>query len=406
MLPAPGRPRFALLATLLLLAAACAPVPAPPPADRQPNPRLTAVGFADLPGWHSDDLADVRTALGRSCGRLLSQPADRPVGDVVTAGTVADWREPCAALAGLSDRSADLRTLLEARFQPYRLADATDDTSLFTGYYEAELRGSPRREGPYQTPIYTRPADLITVDLGQFRPELKGQRIAGKVRDGRLEPFASRAEIDAGALAGRNLEILWVDDPVDSFFLHIQGSGRVRMADGGTVRLGYDSQNGHPYVAIGRELVRRGEMTLEQVSMPSLRAWLAVHPDQAAAVMAANPSYVFFRRIEGEGPIGAQNVPLTAGRSLAVDRRYVPLGVPVWLDTLDPLDAGRPLRRLFIAQDTGGAIKGIVRGDIFFGFGAAAAEQAGYMRRQGRYYLLLPRTVVPRTTLQGTVPGA
>lgn len=398
--------RALLFAAICFLLGACAPKVAPPPAERPPEARLTPITFAELPGWNGDDLDGVGIALGRSCARLLAQPADRTLGDAVVIGTIADWREPCAGLASIGSRTAEQRAYFEARFRPYRLSDGAEDAGLFTGYYEAELRGSHRREGPYQTPIYTRPAELVTVELGQFRNELRGQRIAGRVRDGRLEPFATRAEIDAGALAGRNLEILWVDDPVDSFFLHIQGSGRVRMADGGTVRLGYESQNGHPYVAIGRELVRRGEMPLDQVSMPSIRAWLAAHPDQAGQVMAANPSYVFFRRVDGEGPIGAQGVALTPGRSLAVDRRYVPLGVPVWLDTLDPLDAGRPLRRLVVAQDTGGAITGIVRGDIFFGYGAVAAEQAGHMRRQGRYYLLLPRAVVPRTSLQGPIPGA
>ncbi len=398
--------RAFLLVAVLLLVGACAAQVTPPPAERPPEARVAPLAFADLPGWAGDDLEGVRTALIRSCTRLLAQPADRPLGDAVVIGTVADWRGPCTELAGLGDQKTALRAYLESHFQPYRLSDGAQDTGLFTGYYEAELRGSLRREGRYQTPIYTRPAELVTVDLGQFRSELRGQRIAGRVRDGRLEPFATRAEIEAGALAGRNLEILWVDDPVDSFFLHIQGSGRVRMVDGSTVRLGYESQNGHPYVAIGRELVRRGEMPLDQVSMPSIRTWLAAHPDQAAQVMAANPSYVFFRRTEGEGPIGAQGAALTPGRSLAVDRRYVPMGVPVWLDTLDPFDANRPLRRLVVAQDTGGAITGVVRGDIFFGYGAAAAEQAGQMRRQGRYYLLLPRAVVPRTILQGTAPGA
>ncbi len=398
--------RHPLLAVVLFIIGACAPPVTPPPGERLPEARLTPVVYADLPGWAEDNLEGVRQALSRSCGRLLAQPADRLLGDVVVVGTVADWRGPCAGLAGLDDQTAALRGYLETQFRPYRLSDGSETTGLFTGYYEAELRGSLRREGRYQTPIYTRPAELVTVDLGQFRSEWRGQRIAGRVSNGRLEPFASRAEIEAGALAGRNLEILWVDDPVDSFFLHIQGSGRVRMPDGSTVRLGYDSQNGHPYVAIGRELVRRGDMSLDQVSMPSIRQWLAAHPDQAAQVMATNPSYVFFRRTEGDGPVGSQGAALTPSRSLAVDRRYVPLGVPVWLDTLDPLDASQPLRRLLVAQDTGGAINGVVRGDIFFGFGATAAEQAGHMRRQGRYYLMVPRNVVPRTALQGAVPGA
>jgi membrane-bound lytic murein transglycosylase A len=187
------------------------------------------------------------------------------------------------------------------------------------------------------------------------------------------------------------LEIVWVDDPVDAFFLHIQGSGRVRMEDGSVIRLGYAGHNGHAYFAIGRELVRRGNMTVDQVSMQSIRAWMEIHSEQAADLMLLNPSYIFFKEIDGGGPIGAQGVILTPGRSLAVDRRYVPLGVPVWLDTADPLKPGKPWRRLMVAQDTGGAIKGIVRGDIFFGYGDTAAKQAGRMRQQGHVYLLLPR---------------
>lgn len=249
------------------------------------------------------------------------------------------------------------------------------------------------RHGPYRTPVYARPMDMVTADLGLFREEWKGKTLVGRVVEGRLRPFPPRAEIEAGALEGEGLEILWIDDPVDGFFLHIQGSGRVAMNDGRIVRLGYAGQNGHPYVAIGRELIERGAIPRERMSMQAIRAWLKNNPDDAPRLMASNPSFVFFRELKGPGPIGAHGVPLTPGRSLAVDRSFIPLGVPVWLDTTDPLSPETPLRRLVVAQDTGGAIRGPVRGDLFWGFGADAAAKAGPMKQAGRYYLLLPKAV-------------
>ncbi len=275
------------------------------------------------------------------------------------------------------DTGTAARAFFETWFDPFLADDNDNAEGLFTGYYEAELHGSRTRREAYQTPIYARPKDMVTADLGLFREEWKGKTLVGRVVDGRLRPFPSRAEIEAGALAGEDLEILWVDDPVDAFFLHIQGSGRVVMNDGEIVRLGYAAQNGHSYVAIGRELIERGAISRERMSMQAIRGWLEDHSDEAPQLMASNPSFVFFRELKGPGPIGAQGVPLTPGRSLAVDRKYIPLGVPLWLDTTDPLSPDTPLRRLVVAQDTGGAIKGPVRGDLFWGFGAAAAAQGG-----------------------------
>jgi membrane-bound lytic murein transglycosylase A len=232
---------------------------------------------------------------------------------------------------------------------------------------------------------------LITADLGLFRKEWTGQMVIGRRVDGKFVPYPTRSEIDAGALAGKGYELLWVDDAVDAFFLHVQGSGRVVMEDGKVVRLGFAGRNGHSYVAIGRELIEQGAIPRERMSMQAIRAWLAAHPDQAGPVMASNPSFIFFRIIDGEGPIGAEGVPLTPGRSLAVDPEFVPLGLPIWLDTTDPLDPRQPLRRLVVAQDTGAAIKGPVRGDLFWGFGENAAARAGAMKQQGRYFLLLPK---------------
>jgi len=311
-------------------------------------------------------------------------------------GTVADWVAPCRALAAVpagSDPAA--RAFLEEWFRPFLAGNHGDAEGLFTGYYEAELRGSRTRKGDYQTPLRRRPSDLVMVDLGEFRDGMKGERIAGRVVDGRLRPYEDRKAIEAGALKEPGLDLVWVDDPVDAFFLQIQGSGRVTLDDGSVMRVGYDGQNGHPYFAIGRELVARGALTKDEVSMQSIRAWLDANPDQAKGVLHMNPSYVFFRVLDGEGPIGAQSVPLTPGRSLAVDPRFVAYGTPLWLDAEDPLDARARVRRLMVAQDTGGAIRGPVRGDVFWGHGEEAELRAGKMKSKGRYWLLIPRTAAP-----------
>ncbi|QJE74411.1 murein transglycosylase A [Aerophototrophica crusticola] len=387
-------PRLTFPLALALLLAACTQKAEEPP----PPPRLTlsAASLNDLPGWSADRPAEALPALARSCPKLLAQPADRPVGPDGIMGRIADWQEPCRALAAVpAGDDAAARAWLERWFTPWLAANNGKADGLFTGYYEAELRGSRTRQGAYQTPLYRRPPDLVMVDLGEFRPAMKGERIAGRVVDGRLRPFEDRKAIEAGALAGKGLELLWVDDPVDAFFLQIQGSGRVMMDDGTEARIGFDGQNGHPYVAIGKELVARGALAKEQVSMQSIRAWLEANPAETKAVLDSNPSFVFFRPLEGEGPLGGQGVALTPGRSLAIDRSFIAYGVPLWLDAQDPLDANARIRRLMVAQDTGGAIRGPVRGDVFWGHGADAELRAGKMKSEGRYWLFLPKTVTP-----------
>jgi membrane-bound lytic murein transglycosylase A len=314
--------------------------------------------------------------LRRSCPSLAKKP---------------DWAKPCAALAALPDGDDQaVRGFFETWFGPYAVSDNGKDEGLFTGYYEAELQGTAERRGRYQTPIYARPRDLIAVDLGDFKPEWQGKHLAGKLVGQNLKPYDDRAMIAEGSLAERAPALAWVDDPVDAFFLAVQGSGRVRLEDGRVLRIGYDGANGRDYVAIGRKLAESGELQ-KPVTMQGIRSWLAAHPDRADEVMNLNPSFVFFRVLQGDGPVGAEGVALTPRRSLAVDPAFVPLGAPVWLDTQDSDNA--PLRRLMIAQDTGGAIKGVVRGDVFWGFGAEAEAKAGSMQSQGRTYLLLPKTV-------------
>ena len=364
---------------------ACAGGPPPPP-----KLTLTPARFGDLPGWDDDHLGEALAAFVKSCGELAQREPGAAIGPPALRLTAADWHDPCAAAAQTPADDAAARAFFEHSFAPYLVGNNGETAGLFTGYYEPLLHGARARGGDDQTPILKRPPDLVMVELSRFRPAWRGERIAGRVVDGSLVPYASRAEIERGALDPMHLEILWVDDPVAAFFLQVQGSGRVALSDGSTVRLGYDGQNGQTYVAIGRLLVARGELALDAVSLQSIRAWIKAHPQEGAALMDENPSYVFFREMSGDSPIGAEGVALTPGRSLAVDRSFIPLGAPLFLVAADK-DAA--LRRLLIAQDIGGAISGPVRGDVFWGFGEEAEARAGVMRARGLYYLLLPKTV-------------
>lgn len=387
---------------LLALLAACAETPKPPELSFRP------AGFAALPGWQQDAAAAALPALARSCGKIVNRPADRGLDGFAQYGTPDDWRPFCTALAALRPGDdAGLRALVEAQLQPVAVLGDGSAQGLFTGYYEPLVRGSRKRHGAYQIPLYRQPPDLVQVDLGDFRDSLKGQRIAGRVRDGRLKPYDDRSGIEAGALAGRNLELVWLDDAADAFFLQVQGSGLVQLDDGGQMRVGFAAQNGHPYVAIGRVLIARGEIERDKVSLQTIRAWLAAHPAEAPALLRENPSYVFFRELpkpkdDSDGPPGAEGVALLPGRSLAVDRKHFALGVPLWLDTTQPAvqagGADMPLQRLMVAQDTGGAITGGVRGDVFWGHGAAAEALAGRMKQPGRLWLLLPKAVAAKLT--------
>ncbi|WP_240475011.1 murein transglycosylase A [Terasakiella pusilla] len=386
-----------------LLVSACAVSPQNPDEDAKPSEEalktaqqtLVPVSFAALPGWSADTVFDAIPALRKSCKTFGRKPNDRAIGPNGIGGTAGDWKSLCTQVYSLPDGDhAKARSFFEANFQPYLVSDIADDdkpaAGLFTGYYEAGLRGAYRQSGPYQTPLYKRPDDLVLVGLGEFKSQWNGKRLAGRLENGQLVPYASRSEIETGKLRGKNLELVWVDDPVDAFFLHIQGSGRVQFADGSTMRVGYDGHNGHDYTSIGRILIDRGEVSKEDMSMQAIRQWLATHPQKGQELMRENASFIFFRELKDEGPVGAQGVALTPGRSLAIDKRYMPLGVPMWLYTFtDPVSTD-PISRLVVTQDTGGAIKGVVRGDVFWGFGKEAAERAGKMKEPGSYFALLP----------------
>jgi membrane-bound lytic murein transglycosylase A len=337
-----------------------------------PKLTLRATRFAGLDGWDDDHLAAVLPAFLKSCAVITARGDADPVDTVTKSsdfGTVGEWRPLCAQAAALPGDDMAARNFFEASFTPLLAGNNGNSAGLFTGYYEIVLNGSWRREGSYQTPIYRRPPD----------------------------PKAySRAQIDDGALAGKGFELVWVDDPIGAYFMQIQGSGVVRLTDGKSIRLGYDGGNGHSFVSVGRLLVQRNEVPLKDMTMQTLREWIASHGAAGKELMREDPSFVFFKEMNGDGPYGAEKVVLTAERSLAVDRRFIPFGVPLWLDATQRFTTGT-IRRLVVAQDTGGAIKGPVRGDFYWGSGDEAGRGAGAMNASGRYYLLVPQTIVART---------
>lgn len=375
--------RILSIAFAALLLPAC--VTPPPPATGIGGP----VSWSQLPGWRDDRHAEAWPALLAGCRRLAKR---------------AEWKTICEDTALFPAPDDDTaRAFFETRFEARALTNGNGEASgLITGYYEPLLHGSYARSARFRYPVYRPPSDLLIVDLGDVYPELSGKRLRGRLVGRRVVPYLSRAQIDAGnghretakvrpPLAGH--ELLWVDDPVVLFFLQIQGSGRVRLPDGRIVMVGYADQNGHPYQSIGRRLIEMGELKREEVSLDTIRAWLAGNPERAMEVLNSNPSYVFFTELDPSlpGPLGSLNVPLTRERSLAVDPAHVPLGLPLWVDTQRPDAAKTPYRRLMFAQDTGGAIKGAVRADLFFGFGPEAEQLAGNMKAPGRLYVFVPR---------------
>ncbi|MDF2367340.1 murein transglycosylase A [Sneathiella sp.] len=363
---------------------------------------LEKTDFASLPGWEEEDFTGFFPAFLKSCVKIINLPETREMGGIGLAGTAGDWQPLCAAAMALPPDDKIRRRFFEENFAPFQILNNEEKSGLFTGYYEASLTGSREKKPPYLTPLYLRPPELVMVDLGRFREELKGQRIAGKVVGGDLLPYPDRTGIEMGALADRELELVWVDSDIDAFFLHIQGSGLVEMEDGSELRVGYAAQNGHPYFAIGRDLIEKGYVPREEMSMQAIRTWLEENPDKATELMQKNASFVFFRELTTGGPIGAQGVELTPERSLAVDRKWLPLGVPLWLAT-DVAPASSPAEvekfaRLMMAQDTGGAIVGPVRGDVFWGHGDYAYDMSGGMKSKGELWILLPNALAVRQT--------
>lgn len=347
------------------------------------------VAFADLDRWDVDDHGAALAALARH--RL--KPADRSYREG-RLGLPPDRLLDLAERAQEPAARADPRDFFENHYRPVRLTAANGGRGRVTGFYEPELAASRQRTPPYQTPFLRRPADLAAIDDDHRPAGLDpSYRFARTMRDGALTAYFDRAAIEAGALDGQGLEIAWAADPVDVFFVHVQGAARLTFADGSATRITYDGKSGHPFTAIGRLLVERGEIAPEAVSMQTIRQWLADHPERARALMAENRSYIFFREMpagqSGGGPVAAAKVPLTPGRSLAVDRSLHTFGTPVYVQA-DEVN-GALFRRLMIAQETGTAIVGPARGDIFFGTGDEAGDLAGAVNSPCDFTVLVPR---------------
>lgn len=365
----------------------CPPAPdaAPPAAPAPSVGTLQPANWQDIPDWTRDSVAQAWPALRQSCPSLQRQPA---------------WQAFCAAADALGDATTDelLRRLIEEQLTPWAVRNGDGSASgLITGYYEPLIKGSRTRSQRYAWPVHGVPADLLTVDFGELYPDLKHLRLRGRIVGNRVVPYWNRAELTARQENLPAPVLFWAADPVELFFLQVQGSGRIELPDGSHARIGYADQNGHPYQSIGRWLVAQGELSLDKASMDGIQEWARNHPRRLEELLNANPSYVFFREMPNNqaGPVGALGVSLTPTRSIAVDPRTIPLGAPVFLASTEPL-SDRPLRRLVVAQDTGGAIKGGVRADFFWGFGPEAGRQAGRMRQQGQLWVLLPKGMSPK----------
>ena len=383
-------------ATVCPVCAACSVCPVcPQAAAAAPPPSLRGAQWLDLPGWGDDELKPALDTFIESC-RAVKQPY---------------WRNPCRearALTGGGKASGNhrletrsVREFFETHFRPWQVVNGDGSVEgLVTGYYEPLLTGSRQRSDTFRHAIWGVPEDLLQIDLSELYPELKDRRVRGRIEGRRVVPYFSRSELSAREDSLPAKPLFWVADPIDLFFLQVQGSGRVELPDGSRARVGYADQNGHPYQSIGRWLVERGELSADQASMDGIKNWVRNNPTRLDELLNANPSYVFFRELPNppqgahDGPLGALGVPLTPERSLAVDPRIIQLGAPVWLASTQT-NGGPLLRRLMVAQDTGGAIKGGVRADYFWGFGPQAGVEAGRMRQRGSLWVLMPREFAP-----------
>ncbi|MFK5925555.1 MAG: MltA domain-containing protein [Desulfuromusa sp.] len=371
---------------LILILAGCVskpPVGVKPPVEILPPAievePFTPVAWDQVDGWLLDRPAAALEAFQQSCQAIRKRE---------------QWTQVCSEAVKISPvGEKNSRYFFELYFQPYQVrnADGSPD-GLITGYYGPELLGSRTLTEEYKYPLYRQPDNMLIIDLDGLYPELSKYRLRGRVVGHRVVPYFERSEIDNGKTPLAGQELFWVKDPVDLFFLHIQGSGRIRLPNGELVMVDYANQNGHPYRSIGKLLLERNAMTRDQMSMQNIRRWVKENPEAGKELLAENPSYVFFRELppEFQSPPGALGVPLTALRSLAVDPHTIPLGAPVFLSTTFP-GTDFPLQQLMVAQDTGGAIKGRVRADFFWGMGNDAGKIAGKMKQDGRLWVLLPK---------------
>jgi membrane-bound lytic murein transglycosylase A len=370
---------------------------------------LKPLSFAQIPGWEEDDHAAAFKTFLKSCDRVLAAGRERGAVEKPPPpppGLVA----ACAAAVRLPSpvKKAAAKAFFEQHFTPNAMVHK-GPAGVLTGYYEPVMKGSRTPHGEYQTPIHKRPSDLVTLVDEMARTTGGNKLTHGRKTEKGVEPYATRAAIDQGALKGQQLELVYFADPVDVFFLHIQGSGRVKLTDGSSIRVHYDGKNGHPYSSIGRYLIEKGLLAADKVSMGALKSWLRADPERGRQVMWQNPSYVFFRELksgEAKGPMGAMQVQLTPGRSLAVDPGYHTLGLPIFVnaESMGHISKSGGLRRLMVAQDVGSAIKGPERGDIYFGSGDAAGKLAGVTKHPTKFTVLVPNEMPARAEAAPSAP--
>jgi membrane-bound lytic murein transglycosylase A len=357
------------------------------------------VAWSDIAGWDEDDHLQAYRAFRISCQQISAQPT--PSADPRALGI--SLREPCRAAraADVSD-GAGAKAFFEAQFMPLRISRLGEEQGFVTGYYEPVLDGSRTQTDVYTVPLYRRPSNLFVRGFRQSDAGLpnKGE-VFRKIGRRKLVPYYDRAEIEDGAIAGRGLEICWLKSQTDLLFAQIQGSARIRLEDGSTIRINYDAHNGYPYTAVGRILIDRGIIPREQMSMQRIREWMEQNPDGAGELRRQNRSYVFFREVQlgdKDEAVGAEGVPLTPGRSIAVDRALHVYGTPFFIEGELPIESAQsrtPFRRLMVAQDTGSAITGPARADIYYGAGAEAGRVSGRFRHNVRFVMLVPRSLDP-----------
>jgi membrane-bound lytic murein transglycosylase A len=359
------------------------------------GPTFSAVTFADVPGWRRDDHASALQAFQRSCSRVLAAAKAGSASGAVPPQPGFLAACDVAIKLGAAPASADdARKFFESHFTPHRVVHAAGQ-GLLTGYYEPVIDGDRKASPRFKVPVYRRPADLANIVDERMRGAKSGNLTHGRKTASGVMPYATRAQIEGGALAGQGLELVYLADAVDVFFMQVQGSGRIRLPGGDMIRIHYDGKNGHPYISVGRHLIDTGVLTADKMSLDALGTWLRADPERGRKAMWQNASYVFFRELKGEdanGPLGVLDIPLTDGRSLAVDAGVHSIGTPIFVSapTLSHATKGAAFERLMIAQDVGSAIKGPERGDIYFGSGDVAGKLAGITKHPGNFFVLLP----------------
>lgn len=377
---------------------------------KHPSTMFRQANFDRLPGWKSADLKKSLLTFQTSCRAFIKQNPDQIVGTEQIDLQVKDWQPACKAALKISPTAEnEAKQFFEKWFTPVEFTDTGEKPGLFTGYYVPAIKGSYTKSKEFHVPLYGTPDDLVTADLGLFFNDFKSRGIVGRLEGKKFVPYYTREQINNGALKGKARVLVWVNSPIDRLFLEIQGSGVIELENGNNLYIGYDAQNGKPYTAIAGVLIKKGVMTKDNASMQAIKRYLEAHPKQMDKVINQNKSFVFFRKMSYGAALGSQGVPLTPGYSLAIDKQWVPMGAPLWLNTTRPdsknPNKNKPMQRLMIAQDTGGAIRGKVRGDVFWGGGEKATLIAGHMKNQGHYWILLPKHAISRLEKNKLISG-